>query len=383
MKKMRILLLTICMMVFFTGCLQADELKDRAIIQAVGVDYEDGIYTVTIQKFSPDPGGGQTVYDAASQNNKVIQTQGVTITDALNEVSLQQGKDVFYGNNTLLIIGRKTCENGIGSAINFFNSDNEARPTIHVAMSDTDAADIITTQLDQGITPALALDMMIDSSKANGIVSEVTLMEVIQAINSEGNNPYMPIIASGKDFNGEPSLTLIGTAFFKGDQYVGEFEGNQTRGLLWLVGKVNRTTINIDSEKIGRCSLYADRTKTKIKTTIEQGVPHFYVEIKARGTIREISRVDGGGIETKDVDLLEDRVEETITHEITLALNKAIGENQTDIFRFCDHVKQVKLRYWKEIHDQWNEILPKSTIDVQVKFNIDRIGLESKYKSKH
>ena len=49
--------------VLLCGCMQSVELKERGIVQAIGVDYDDGFYTVTLQIFNPQS-TGQTSFDA-------------------------------------------------------------------------------------------------------------------------------------------------------------------------------------------------------------------------------------------------------------------------------------------------------------------------------
>lgn len=98
--------------VLLCGCMQSVELKERGIVQAIGVDYDDGFYTVTLQIFNPQS-TGQTSFDASKLNNKVIQVQGSSISDALRRATLQNGRKMFLGNNKIIVIGRETAEGGI------------------------------------------------------------------------------------------------------------------------------------------------------------------------------------------------------------------------------------------------------------------------------
>ena len=67
----KFLLIPVCCLLF-SGCIKIVNLQDRAIVQGVGVDYEDGQYLITMQIFSSDGSGGQTIIDFSKQNAKVI-----------------------------------------------------------------------------------------------------------------------------------------------------------------------------------------------------------------------------------------------------------------------------------------------------------------------
>ena len=90
----KLLLIPVCCLLF-SGCIKIVNLQDRAIVQGVGVDYEDGQYLVTMQIFSSDGSGGQTIIDSSKQNAKVITCRGKTISEAVEDTSISQGKDFF------------------------------------------------------------------------------------------------------------------------------------------------------------------------------------------------------------------------------------------------------------------------------------------------
>ena len=58
--------------VLLSGCrwIPITDLSDRAIVQGVGVDWADGEYVVTMQVFSPEGSGGQTIVDPRTYTDR-------------------------------------------------------------------------------------------------------------------------------------------------------------------------------------------------------------------------------------------------------------------------------------------------------------------------
>ena len=74
MKKLGILLVMLSFLL--TGCVRIPSLQDMAVVQGVGVDYEDGEYQLTLQVFSAEGSGGQTILDPSQQNASTITCRG-------------------------------------------------------------------------------------------------------------------------------------------------------------------------------------------------------------------------------------------------------------------------------------------------------------------
>ena len=119
-KKMGLFLIT-ALLFLCSGCIPSVELNERAIVQAIGVDTVKGGYRVSLQIFSPGGGDGPTEINAGQQNAKMITAEGKTISDAIQQATLEQGRQIFYGHNRLLVIGESTVKKGISDILPFFN----------------------------------------------------------------------------------------------------------------------------------------------------------------------------------------------------------------------------------------------------------------------
>ena len=170
-KKMG-LFLVIALLFLCSGCIPSVELNERAIVQAIGVDSVKGGYRVSLQIFSPGGGDGPTEIDAGQQNAKMITAEGKTISDAIQQATLEQGRQIFYGHNRLLVIGESTVKKGISNILPFFNSGYQSRPSINVMAAEGTAEGILSANIQQGIIPAESLEKMVANYSENGSVMQ-------------------------------------------------------------------------------------------------------------------------------------------------------------------------------------------------------------------
>ena len=127
----------------FTGCMQSIELSERALVQAIGIDKENGEYVVSIQYFSPENGGGQAMLDISKPNNYIVTSRGSTLMEALAKAEQRQGKDIFYIHNRLLIIGKEAAQEGISYLTEYFSGNDDIKADVNVCIADSKASDVV------------------------------------------------------------------------------------------------------------------------------------------------------------------------------------------------------------------------------------------------
>ena len=90
----------------FCGCVPHTELDKLAIAEAIGIDYENGEYTVTVQYFNTDASGGVTAVDSSAPNAVTAECGGKTIESALEGLSYKTGKEIMLGAVGVIVFGR-------------------------------------------------------------------------------------------------------------------------------------------------------------------------------------------------------------------------------------------------------------------------------------
>ena len=202
-----IVLLPLCL----TGCMNAAELKERTIIKMVGVDMDGEEYLLTMLQFSPQAQSGEKTSESQSL---VIQTKGRSISEAVDQVSHYNGNKVFFGNSSFLVVGEKAAEQGLEGVLNFFNSNHEVSPELYVVMAQGQAEEVIRAQSGEGSTPT-QLKSMVQQGQKNGLLGRPTLKDVMNRLQSDRAEPYLPLIETVSSENEEKKLKISGMAVFR------------------------------------------------------------------------------------------------------------------------------------------------------------------------
>lgn len=379
MKKAVCILLSLLMAGSFCGCLRRVEIVETAIIQAIGVDYEDDQYTVTLQEFVSGGSGGQTPVDISKNNRVILQQKGDSISEAVDKIGLQSGKELFFSSNHILIIGLDTAKNGIIPIINFFNSNYQSRPDTHVLISQTSAADIVQANLSQGIIPAESINNLLKRNQYITRIVDATLMDVVDALQNGYIDPYIPLAKIVSDPEGNPQLMLSGTAVFNHDKLVGSLSQEETQGLTFLIGNMDVLPLNIADSLLGVVSVQLHGGKTRYSVRIEDGIPVYTVRVKCTGSINEIVRPQGSGIQVDELPHLEKAVNTQISQLMKSAIEKSVYEYGCDIAYLSKHLKQKQPAFWKAHEKEIEKLLAKSRFEFQVDCNVNRLGLESRH----
>lgn len=379
----RTAVLAVICMVLCTGCMEAKELKERTIIESIGIDEEDGELAVSMQQFvagdsaSPNSSGGQS-----GKNDAMVVSKGRTVSEALDKIPHYKGNEVFLGNSTFMALGKEAAQKGINSYLNFFNSVHEVDPGIYVVISDTSAQDIIASESKIPVMPTTQVQEIMEWGKKGGIVGRATLMDVIARIHSDGSSAYVPVIKSIKGENGQEQLKISGTAVLKKDKLFDVLTIDETKGLLWATNEIEHSIIVIDHKDIGKVSVEIQESKTKVKTEIVDGVPHFTITVKAQGRIQEVMKENGGGVTEQEMYQVARLSEEQIENMMRQAVDKAFTQDGCDVFRFSDFLRKYQPTYWKANQSRWEELMPQCKVQYKVDCDVNRTGLEAVYGSK-
>ena len=124
MKKIFAICAVFLLALGLTGCdndygNDGREIRDRLIVQGIGVDRTADGYLLTLQAFNTAVAGGQD--DGMSGNvTKVYETSGATIADAMRNVTLTAGRRPLYSHNWIIVFGADVAREGLNETLEFF-----------------------------------------------------------------------------------------------------------------------------------------------------------------------------------------------------------------------------------------------------------------------
>ncbi len=379
MKKILCAALCILLCSISCGCLRRTEIADTAIIQAVGIDIENDEYIVTLQKFTSGGSGGQTPVDIGKNNRIILQERGKSISEALEKIGLQTGRELFLSANHVIVIGKTTAEQGIQPIVSFFNSNHQTKPDTHLLISKTTAADIVTLNLTQGIVPADNINRLLKHNSFNSRIISTSLMDVVSALNNGFTDPYIPIAETLTDIDGNPALKLDGTAIFSGDKMTDSLSPVETIGLIFLNDNVDMLLIDVSEPDTGTVSLRLNSSDTRFKVRIENGLPVYTVIVKCEAAINQVVPTNGKDTSLSQLPQLEKNANLKIAQLMKNTIEKSIYKQNCDVFNLSKHLKQKQSDYWKTHREHLDAINSQSRFEFIVDCNINRIGKESRY----
>ena len=378
----KLLLIPVCCLLF-SGCIKIVNLQDRAIVQGVGVDYEDGQYLVTMQIFSSDGSGGQTIIDSSKQNAKVITCRGKTISEAVEDTSISQGKDFFLGHNRLVILGESARKLPLSESLSYFINTMDSRADVNVLLAEKSASEVLNADINQGILPALTIEKTIQNADDSGKISEVLLIDILRSLATEHQSALVPVIAVADDEAENKKLKTIeltGMAVFSDGIYQGTLSESETRGMMFLRDEIEKTVYSVFNEDFREISVELYHSNTKIIPDIKGDDLRFTVKISADGMVQEKVLEPGKTFDEQSVERVEDVIQEKIRTECEDAFRKAVLEYKSDVFYLGDMVWRDQPELWKRLQDEWKENAGKIRLSYEIKVDIDRTGLQENFK---
>jgi len=380
MKK-RILICTTCILLLsmLTGCWNRRELDTLSVVQAVGIDKtEDDEISLTLQLLKPDAVkteaiGGKAVW--------IVTTKGKTIFDAIRNAPMQVDRKTFWAFNKIIIIGEQTAKAGIAPLLDMYIRDPEVRELMYMFVARGKAAEIIEAEHEQEKIPAKAIENLAKATFATSKVPKINLLDLMKSLVSKTSDPIIPgikTIEREEDEEVKKLLKLDETAIFKKDKLKGWFDHTETRGLLWILGKVKSGIIVVESpnDETKKVALEIIRASSKLKPDITDGKLKITVEVKEEGNLGEqMSQVDLTKPDTFKE--LEEKQTAEIEEEIKAALSKAQAWG-VDIFKFGEAFHRKFPKEWPELEENWDEEFKKIEVDVAVDAKLRRVGISTK-----
>lgn len=252
MKRIILLLSALLAMTALTGCSDSTELGDRAIIQAAAIDY-DGKYHVSAMLFSSSGSGGNTI-DASQENVIRVNGEGETLAEAIDDISLTDGKRIYMSETKLLILGSGFEEVNAVDVLKTLYYDMRCSLNMPVccASRGTKAEDISDLQFTEGITSAEKPLSLIENGNRMGVSPKTTLLDLL-ADNEGGRVSILPALGVTENGSGMTAAddgktaVLSGSRYFEGGVLKDTLNEDETAAVMLISGRSNKIMLNYRS----------------------------------------------------------------------------------------------------------------------------------------
>lgn len=390
--KATILIVLLLCIVLIMGCGNNRELKDLAIVMAMGVDkvpskkeYRVSFQIVNSSEVLTGGAGGSsgravpvTIYSGTGNN----------IFDTIRNTSQKVPRQLFFAHLRMVVIGETLAKEGVKELFDFFERSKETRLTTHVLVARKSTAEsIISTITPLEAIPANSIVGKLETTeKVWSKNVDMNIHDVINSLTSEGRE----IIISGvrivgdqrqgiKKSNNEQTKPLAYAqikeiALFKEGKLKRWLDSDEARGVIWIRDKMKSTIVNLDYKEKKDCvGIEVIRSKTDVKAEVRHGVPVIHIKIREEGNISEL-RCAVDPSEPDETKKLQDEWIEETKKEVMAAV-KAAQNEKSDIFGFGEALNLANPEAWEKMKKDWNQIFAICQVNVEVDAFIRRSGM--------
>lgn len=375
--------LSMVMIVLLTGCWDSRELTDIGFVVAMAIDKgETKNIRVTVQIVNPinvssTQGGGSP----APLPPTTYSAEGNNVFDATRVLSRKLSRQLHYGHAVVLLVGEELATTqGIKKLFDGIERDSEFRPSATMVIArGTTGEEIIKQRTSLDNSPAIKIKKMVaETEKAFGENIDEKIYQVIQAIVSSGKEPTITGIQFDST-NKEDKLMANGIATFKDGKLMKWLDGNESRGFLWVLGRVNSTLLTMDwNGQPHTIGIENIRTKSSFHSSFDKsGKPIIEVKIGADANIGEVDvPID---VTNPRLFLQIERLYMQAVHDEAVATIKLMQQQKSDIFGFGEVVHRDHPKQWRTLKRDWNDVtFPTIEVKVKVEAYLRNTGLRNR-----
>lgn len=374
MKNLKVLFLCVVVCINLCGCLPHTELDEQAVVEAIGIDFSDGEYEVTVQYFGMEGSGGNYPIDASKANVITVSGKGESVSTALESGSVKCGKNFMYGITTIIVIGKEALKQDVVKTLSFAESIYQSNPNLLIAASEK-ASDVMDVKFKEGIISVEGLKMLLKNSQYHGLGKNVKMLELLseQRRKDAGTAlPLLKVVETGTSATDDgKAVELSGGYLITGRTFKDELSLADLSGLQLLSENPKNTTVSatINGEHI-EATLYGIRCETDYHYEGEK--LYFSIKLNADGKYTDSQ------LKNKDASFGE-AVEKACASIICERIEKAVADTVLkygcDPFGLKYVISSRNHKEWIRIEDNFGELLKNATFSVSCDIDIDRFGI--------
>lgn len=360
----------------FSGCdYTKNEIKNRLIVQAIGVDATEEGVRVTLQTLNTDmagnPNSGGNLGDVISS----VTVDGKNISDAISNVSKTVGRKPLLSQNRLLVFGKNTAKQGLYPYLDYFVRSTENRASVLLAISDTTAEDVVSAKMGESVLPANSLEDIFYAKRFNSHIVKEELYSFMNRLEEPDTDAFLPIIRAEQQKEGEGKFFLTSVGVFQKDALQYEMRNDAITALLLLNNQLEGGFFTIENKDFhSQTTAQIQQSKTKIRSKMEQGNIHYSIHVKMTLDLVENQTNTPFLTDQHFIASTKKLCEERVSEMINTTLLDSFLEKRSDPFRMLKRFSLEHPLLYKKEKKNFKTILPELTYSVFVDVKISHIG---------
>lgn len=352
----------------FTGCVHHQNLKDLVIIEGMAIDQSKQNVKVTVQSLNVGMSSGVE----KPQGNMTVtsESEGKTIIDAVSNMSKSMSKEVFFGNNKIILFGRETCENNFKDEIDYFLRSVDSRADVAVGMVDGEASEMLESKENDAHVPAENIVNLINTGQETGHSIYLVTEDLLNCYSDKTTDMYMPVLKINKK---SKNAELSGIAIFSGDKLSYILNDEETLGFLLINGKIKDCIIEFEDQKFGKVGVQVNTPETKRKIVTEDGNITFYIRLKGKLIINEMEKGILKTLGQEDMDSITMQAENEVKG---LCINafESCRKHKSDSLRVGEYLARDYPDAYKELSDEWEKHYERVSMSVDVDLQLKKLS---------
>lgn len=384
MKKNLIVLSLIFLILILSGCWSKRELNDLALVAALGIDFIDGEYAISVQVIDPS----QVSLKSANGQAPVVtyHAEGKTVFEAVRKILALSPRKLYFAHLQLVVVGEELADKGIRDSVDFLARDQEIRNDFTIIVSQQATAKDVLNVLTpiEKIPASRMLNSLKITQDAWGSTLEVDVEDLVTDLGV--NDQYF--VLSAIEVLGDKTLGIdqtnverietpvklkfTGLAIFKEDKLLGYIDEYNSKSFSYLNDNIKSTIEIISCPSDGELTTEITQSKTKTKGIFKDGKPTININIDIVQNVAEV-KCDIDLTDIKTIDWINNQTEKHIKKNINQVLNIFQENYQADVLGFGEAIHRANPTEWRKIKDDWQTIYPE--VEVNVKVNVYTRGL--------
>lgn len=342
MKKVLVskwfLIIVVCVgLVVFNALVFNVSVVNRNIVVGIGLDYQNGEYTLYTQIVLPKNGG---VASGGGNNYITLKANAPNIDLAVDKLEREQGVILSFAQATILILGKDMMQNGDLRLVETLFMDDRVHDNLLIVMAEEKAEDVLNANVAAGEVASLQLVKQLRPTKAPLGLSSISLQEYVRNSKNKNKVNYMPVVSvqktdpstdqSKEDMKEADKFLISKTAMTDENGLKCILDEEQTKSFNFAKKKMQDGVFKVDGEQL--FSVHIVSSKADLNYDLDKMECKIKIKLK---TIRTESREQGGRVTFKMSKDEEVRLINTINSSLQSLV--AFGEsNSTDILNIRD-----------------------------------------------
>ncbi|HZG77043.1 MAG TPA: Ger(x)C family spore germination protein [Paenibacillus sp.] len=356
------------------GCWDRREINDIAFVSATAVDQAGDKVRVTVQFPLPGQmgGTGSTGGGGGTAGKKPWHTETAEARTGREANVLQQeamSRFLNFSHRRVLVIGEEKAELGIADVMDILGRISQNRMTAYPLISTGTAEEMFRVDASMERIPAETLRELAALSYAKPI----TIQDVVDALLTDGVDPYLPLIAAQKGQGADQEAKqarLNGIAVFRADKLVARFTGSKSKGLLFALEQTKQPIVTVKApEGKGFISLRVINSKVKLDTRPNGSTPRLRLSLKGEMVASENRSTFRFSENQSTIARLEEAVNRDVERSIRSALTTT-QELGADPVGFGLHLYRHHPAAWRKLRREWRDAYRRAELSVDVRIRL-------------